>query len=141
MTFAYSVFGIPRTFDEFVDKAKKMGQPIDIQIKEKCTSADGGIKEYISKYRVILNSGRYALKVFDSSVSVIPSIPEISNKNLNDQRQEVMEKAGEIAKKLKESGLEVTIDGEKKGNIDENMLMVNKDGGIYKGSTISDLKA
>lgn len=108
MTIAYRLFGIPRNFEEFVDKAYNEKSTIDV-------SAEGNLElnffTYDCWYRIILKTENSKLKLYKFKWKMMyfnRSRPPIET----DFQHSVLFNILDTAKRLKYLNLEILINGE-----------------------------
>jgi hypothetical protein len=110
MSIMYKLFGVPRNFDEFVDKVKKKGNDkVDIVIDtfEFCVSDAPSVAD--AYYSLLsLKSGKIKFKLNKMSSSK----PRFRNLGLAELELESLNKSIDLAEKLMGFGLEATINGE-----------------------------
>jgi len=107
MTILYKLFGIPRTFDEFVDKVKQKGQKdVNVVLGRYCHKAvdyADDRKFYVHHYFIELNSGKIMVKLDDIPVS------STFTRDHTETEQEIKSLAEKAVNKLKELGLEAKL--------------------------------
>lgn len=103
MSIAYNLFGIPRTFNEFVDKIRKKGYTRVNVIVESCRRAGPGIEVFKTYYRIGIQSGNIRLKKLNRYYEHIGLL------GMDEVEQEVWTEARRAAEKLQNLGLEATI--------------------------------
>lgn len=120
MTLRYRLFGIPRTFNEFVDKAKKEGE-------HKVNIAVGKYNSYPTPFNIVpwnhsvaigLETGKIRTKLKTYTYNTHRGRKDLFDTVIGKAKVEeaTLKEAIEIAEKLQEIGLEPTIN---KGNIEE----------------------
>ena len=120
MAIIYKLFGIPRTFDEFVDRTKK-------EEEHKVNIAVGKYNSYPTPFSIVpwnnsvvirLETGKIRTKLKTYTYNTQRGRKDLFDTVIGKARVEevALKKAIEIAEKLQEIGLESTIN---KGNIEE----------------------
>lgn len=123
MTIAYKLFGIPRTFDEFVDKVKRKGDnKVDVILGEE---NKGGLYGGLFDYNCIVSikSGKTRLKLNEHTYLMGVGGFESTQIGLAEVRQATLKDLIETAEKLQSLNLEATINGKP---IDEAREAINQ---------------
>lgn len=129
MSLAYTLLGIPRTFDEFVDKLKRRGgNQVDVILG--AYDDDGGFGGIFNYHCVVgLQAGKTVLRLNERT--------HARSGNLYDTvigkaevEQATLKEAVETAEKLQSIGLEATVNGRPVGETREALAQCDK--GIEK---------
>ena len=126
MTLKYKLFGIPGTFEEFVDKIKNKGQK-QVNIVLGSYNDEGGLGVQFFNYHVyiMLESGNIRLKLNErihmrlgDLYGTVVGKAEVEKNGLKD--------AIEAAERLQKSSLEVTVKGDKNYSVDEAKKLIDE---------------
>ena len=133
MSLRYLLFGIPKTYHEFVDKAERKGeQEIDITPRSRITTLPGVIDPYCETH-LIFEAGKAKLTLrWDSFVTRRTFSKKRDKLELYNLERTVMASAVEIAEHLEEQGFEVTVFGEHIGKARKELEVFSEQIHNYK---------
>jgi len=128
MSIRYSCFGIPKTFEEFVDRAVSSGIPkVEVMPVAYSKSSFAGIfggfcglpdeaNLFLNYHRAVyLRAGKTTLRIYKGSGPLM-AVGNGIDKHMAKVREDVLTEAERIASRLKEQGLEVEVLSDRKSN-------------------------
>ena len=108
MSIAYGLLGIPKTFDEFVDKAKQRGQALNIIFYKSFYEPKASTTMDYYNTCFELRLGRRTLKLKEL-LHYLPILPKEAQTASHKHNQKDLEEAIEIAEDLQSRGVKTTI--------------------------------
>jgi hypothetical protein len=119
MSIAYALFGIPRTFDEFIDKVKRKGLPqVDVRLG-KYDSEGAYLWDTHCVVGVQAGSTQLALREF---VHVRMGDLQATRIGLAETERDSLQEAIAIAEKVQGLGLEATVVGQPIGQAKQDVV-------------------
>ena len=108
MSLLYKLFGVPRTFDEFVDKIKKRrDRKVRVALVTNVMDEMDGRPTF--RYSVEIHSGRARLRLSSRIFEMIVPNLEYTKGELRGLTRDLLREGIGIAERLKQQGLEVTV--------------------------------
>ena len=125
MSLLYKIFGIPRNIDELTEKANKNNSSVNILVKKEWEMVEPRLDLHAPRYDIVLKTNNTKLRIKGQALPIpgyINPVPLIGNysqgssqdyERYENQQKEVeratYEQANEIAKDLRNKGLQVKV--------------------------------